>query len=174
MQADATHRVRLGIFRREWVYLHLGRMWIFVTREQTVADSDHNIFHLLRDGLPWPWQVLQYYLLPTVKPLQLMLILLSLSRNYYPSLCVIYNKYIPHFWHRAPCNFIKGDRDQGVFCYVNEVAFGTPSKVGSWFSGEPTLWWEGWNFQSHTLSLGRREGLEVESITNGSDFNNHA
>lgn len=35
------------------------------------------------------------------------------------------------------------------------------TKDGGWLSGEPTLWLEGWNFQSCSRSLGKGEGLEV-------------
>ena len=34
-------------------------------------------------------------------------------------------------------NFPSVERDLGVFCYVNEVTFGPPSKDGDWLSREP-------------------------------------
>lgn len=49
------------------------------------------------------------------------------------------------------------------------------SSIGSWLSGEPITWLEGWNFQLHsnTHLWGEkgREVLEVESIVNGQWFN---
>lgn len=52
-------------------------------------------------------------------------------------------------------NFPNVKRDEGVFCYVNELW--TPTKVGVLVAGEPTLWWETWNFQSPPNSSGRGE-----------------
>ena len=40
-------------------------------------------------------------------------------------------------------------------------------KNGGWLPGEPTLWLEGLNFQSHTLTSGEGEGLEGGSTANG-------
>ena len=41
--------------------------------------------------------------------------------------------------------FPKWDRDKGIFCYVNEVAFGPHLRMEAGH-GEPTLWLKGWNF----------------------------
>ena len=51
-----------------------------------------------------------------------------------------------------------------------EMTFGQPLRMGAGCQGNQ-LGGEGWNFQSHPWPLGRTEGLEIESVTNGQWLN---
>ena len=79
----------------------------------------------------------------------------------------------PCFWPRLP----KTLEISEVLC-VKKLSFvmlmewlWTVSKDGGWLPMEPTIWLEGWNFQSYPWLLGRGDGLEVESMAN--DLINH-
>ena len=62
-----------------------------------------------------------------------------------------------------PWNFLSEESDQGAFCSINKVTFEKP--LGNLRMGEPTMWLEGWNFQSHALTFGEQERRAgVESI----------
>lgn len=45
----------------------------------------------------------------------------------------------PRFWHRAPknVNFLSEERDEGVFCEVNEMIFGWHQRMGAGFQNQP-------------------------------------
>ena len=58
------------------------------------------------------------------------------------------------FWHSSknPWNFLSVESAKDVFCYVNEVTIWMPLsylRMGGLLQGEPTMWSEGWTFQSH-------------------------
>lgn len=57
------------------------------------------------------------------------------------------------------------------YVYFSMLIKDTP-KMGAWLPGEPTLWLEGWSFQSYVPLLSRGEmGLEIELIPSGLSFN---
>lgn len=76
------------------------------------------------------------------------------------------------FGNLGAWNFLSAGNGKGVFCYANKV-----SGRAQWglLLGKPVFWWEGWNFESHTLTSWGGEGsYRLKQLSAASDVISHA